>query len=214
MGENSDEFVTIDGIVRTEIRVRSSRFIAEAAPAVDKETALNHLARLTQEFFDATHHCYAYRLGTGESSSGSSDDGEPSGSAGKPIAGSIRKAGMTDLIVVVTRYYGGTKLGTGPLARAYGAAVDRVLQAASRVTRYVRVEMHITFPHPLVSPVMHALERTETTIAETTYDDMIHMRLLVRSSCINDLRAELTNQTGGKLVISPPIVRPSSSPVR
>jgi len=129
---------------RCEIpRIKGSRFLAEAAPVHDAVEAMARVDALRAEFPGATHHCWAWRLGDGRDDYRSSDDGEPGGTAGLPILRQVDGRGLTDVVVVVVRWFGGTKLGTGGLVRAYGAAAAAVLDAAevvkSEATRPLRV---------------------------------------------------------------------------
>ena len=112
-----DEFTTIGLPAGAELKVGGSRFIAEAFPCADRAAAASLVEKAAKTFFDATHHCYAWRFGPGRDQFRSHDDGEPSGSAGKPILAAIDGAGLTDILVVVTRYFGGKKLGAGGLVQ-------------------------------------------------------------------------------------------------
>ena len=109
--------------------------------------------------------------------------------------------GVTDVLVVVTRSFGGTKLGVGGLARAYAGAADAALGAAPRLVRYAMDPLEISFPHSQVSPVMRAISVAEARIIETVYDDAVRIRLEVRRSRTASLRTMLINQTGGKAVL-------------
>ena len=115
----TDFYYTIQQRERTSIKVRGSEFIATVIPVTSKDQALKELESLRSEFWDATHNCFAYRIGKGGLEFRTSDDGEPSGSAGKPILFVLHKYDVSDILMVITRYYGGTKLGVGGLARAY-----------------------------------------------------------------------------------------------
>jgi uncharacterized YigZ family protein len=112
--------------------VQGSRFVATAAAAADRRQAMAFVEEIRKEFFDATHTAFAYRLGPAGADQRAHDDGEPSGTAGKPILTAIERAGVTGVVVTVTRYFGGTKLGTGGLVRAYGGAAAEALAAAER----------------------------------------------------------------------------------
>ncbi len=119
---------TINTRSRIENRVRGSRFIATAIPISSREHVSEAIDDLRKEFWEASHHCYAYQLAPDGSDYRFSDDGEPSGSAGKPILLVLQRAELLDTLIVVTRYFGGTKLGVGGLARAYGEAAADVLE--------------------------------------------------------------------------------------
>jgi uncharacterized YigZ family protein len=147
------------GEARAEIEVLRSRFIASAAPASTVEEAKEFTARIRHEFQDASHHVSAYVVGYGSTLvSHSHDDGEPSGTAGRPALAVIQGSGLGDVVVVVTRYFGGTKLGAGGLVRAYGDAVRAVLEILPRARRVLAHTVRITVGYPL-------FERTRLAIA-------------------------------------------------
>ena len=194
-----DEYITLRDTTRKELKVQGSRFIALAQPVLGKDEAMQAVNTARNELYDASHHCFAYRLGTGESQFRHNDDGEPSGSAGKPILAAIDKGGLTDVIVVVTRYFGGTKLGVGGLVRAYGGAAELALDAAGRITKYTTGRLTIAFPHALISNVMHVIAKTGASISDTFYDEEVHMVLEIRRSKLEELSAFLTDKTSGNL---------------
>lgn len=152
-----DEYLTPAGPGAAETRVRGSTFLALAAPAGGEEEARTVLAAIEKEHFDATHNCSAWRLRGGLWRT--NDAGEPSGSAGAPILAAIDGAGLQDCVVVVTRYFGGTKLGVGGLIRAYGEAAALALEAAPRRRGVPAVRARVRYPYEHTSAVMRALER-------------------------------------------------------
>jgi len=196
-----DSYKTIQRPSRAELKVLGSRFIARAEPVSEKSEAEAILSRLRKEYHDATHHCYAYRLGVAEDRFRANDDGEPSGSAGKPILAAIDHAALTDLLVVVIRYFGGTKLGVGGLARAYGEAASGALQAAEHVVRYSVETLSVVFPHGQIGNVMHALATTGARSGETSYDDRVHLTIEIRKSKVDELKTLLIEKTGGTIQI-------------
>ena len=140
--------------VRIETRVSKSRFIATLGPAFSVDEAKEFVAGLRAEFSDATHNVPAYLVGFGDSQTAHcSDAGEPSGTAGQPALAVLRGSGFGDVAVVVTRYFGGTKLGTGGLVRDYGDAVRQVVQAAPRARRIPTHTVLAAYPYRLVKPV-------------------------------------------------------------
>lgn len=122
-----DSYWTIENSETAEIKIKGSKFISTAFPAPNKEIALQSLEQIRAKHFAATHNCFAYQIGFDGNEFRYSDDGEPSGSSGKPIFMTIKKFEVSDLIVIVTRYFGGTKLGVGGLVRAYSDAAEEVL---------------------------------------------------------------------------------------
>jgi uncharacterized YigZ family protein len=204
MEHSDDAYTVLAAAAHAETKVEGSRFIADALPVEGRDAAGEFLEGVRKKYFDATHHCYAYRLGTTGEQFRAHDDGEPSGSAGKPILAMIDRAGVTDVLVVVTRYFGGTKLGVGGLLRAYGGAADAALRAAPRLVRYAMDPLDISFPHSLVSPVMRAISLAEARIIETIYGDAVRIRLVVRRTRTASLRTMIINLTGGKAVLQDP----------
>jgi uncharacterized YigZ family protein len=195
-----DTYTTIQRRGAAEVKVRGSRFIARAVPVATLVEIDPLLESVRKEYFDATHHCYAYRLGTGREAYRMHDDGEPAGTGGRPILTAIDREGLTDIIVVVTRYFGGTKLGVGGLARAYAEAATGALRHAGRETRYVIAELDLAFSHDVTGAVMHCISQFRARIVETTYDDQVRMRLEIRRSMAGELKDRLVEQTGGKVV--------------
>lgn len=196
-----DHYTTIEAPNRVEIKVRGSRFIASACPVSSREEAEQALAEIRRKFHDATHHCFAYRLGPDGTDFRASDGGEPSGSAGKPILAAIDRGGFSNVLLVVTRYFGGTRLGVGGLARAYGEAAAGVLATATPRLCYAMVTLRASFPHAMVSPVMHAVEKVGAKIEGTEYDEDVHLELSVRASRADELEAALAEGTRGAIRI-------------
>ena len=209
MSSPSDEYKTLQKEVRAESKVQGSRFIATASPSTTKQEAGECIARLRKQYHDATHNCFAFRCGMEGSLYRFNDDGEPGGTAGKPILASIDKYGLTDVCVVVTRYFGGTKLGVGGLIRAYGDAAGLVLASADQVTKYVLESLQVCFPHSHISNVMHVVSRCGARIVETSYDEEVHLVLEIRKSRSEELRALLVNHTSGNISFTP--LKPSVS---
>ncbi len=144
---------------RVELRVSNSRFIATAAPAFSVEEARAFVARIRAEFADATHNVPAYLIGHGQTTvAHCHDDGEPSGTAGRPMLAVLQGSGLGDVVVVVTRYFGGTKLGTGGLVRAYGDAVKEVLAALPRAEKVATVSVMAEIPYALLERARQLVE--------------------------------------------------------
>jgi uncharacterized YigZ family protein len=194
-----DTFDTIRARTRAELKVRGSRFIGTGIPVRTREEANDAIEGIRRQFHDATHNCFAYRLGVGGEERRFNDDGEPSGSAGRPILGALERAALTNLVVIVTRYFGGTKLGVGGLARAYGEATARVIQEAERETRTIVRTVSLVIPHAYVGEVMRAVSRMDARISDTTYDEEVHLELQVRRSKVRQLRAGLVECTAGNI---------------
>jgi uncharacterized YigZ family protein len=179
-------------------KTKGSRFIGEAFPAATEAEAEAHLDAVRKREHAATHWCWAWRLGTEGDAFRYNDDGEPSGSAGAPILRQIDARALTNTVVVVTRYYGGTKLGTGGLVRAYGEAASAALDAARIVECVIRVPVRLRFAYDDTSPAMHTVSRFDTEIAEQHYTDDTELVVHVRRSEAEALRAAFVEALGGR----------------
>jgi uncharacterized YigZ family protein len=198
----SDEFRTIAGESAASTRVEGSRFLAVASPVESREEAEEWILRRRRKFHDATHHCFAYRIGPEGDEVRQSDDGEPSGTGGKPILGAIDRFGLTNLLLIVTRYFGGTKLGTGGLARAYAEAAEEALKSAVVIVRHRTGTLTVVFPHEQTGRVMHVVSRLGAGIEDTAYDEEVHLRIRIRKSMLEELRKELVSATSGNVRVA------------
>ncbi len=193
-----DTFLVLSTAARAEIKVKGSRFIAEAIPVSSQEEVDREIGRIRKRDYDATHHCTAYRLGAESKVFRFNDDGEPAGSAGRPILRQIESRRLTDTLVVVTRYFGGTKLGTGGLVRAYGEAASEALGRAGSETVIRRTHVTVAFAYADTSPAMHTIQQFDVKIESTVYDDETHMRLGVRASEADDFVTKFTDALSGR----------------
>lgn len=158
------------GIHRIELMVSNSRFIAHAAPAPSVAGAKAFLASIRAQMPDATHHVHAFRVGYGNSTiEGMSDDGEPSGTAGPPVMAVVRGSDIGDIIVVVTRYFGGTLLGTGGLVRAYGDSAREVLATLPTIRKIERHLWGVELPYNLYQPIKKLIDQHEGSIEEENF---------------------------------------------
>jgi uncharacterized YigZ family protein len=156
--------------VRTDLRVKNSRFIATAGHADSVEAARTFIEAIRAEFPDATHHVYAYLIGYGATvTEGFTDDGEPPGTAGRPTLAVLRGADLGDVVLVTTRYFGGTKLGTGGLVRAYSDAAKAVLAILPRTERVARRRVRLTMPYSLYERVRQMVADADGHIEEETF---------------------------------------------
>lgn len=155
---------------RVETRAGNSRFIATIGPVFSVEEARGFITRVKAEFADATHNVPAYVIGHGQSTTAHChDDGEPSGTAGRPMLAVLQGSGLGDVAVVVTRYFGGTKLGTGGLVRAYGDAVREVLIALPRAEKVATVTVMAEVPYPLLERARQVVESHGGVILEEVF---------------------------------------------
>lgn len=157
--------------VRAEasLRERGSRFLAYAIPCNDETTAQAALQDLRKQFPDATHHCYAMVLGADGAYRKSSDDGEPAHSAGKPILRAILAAGLTQILVVVVRYFGGTQLGIPGLIQAYGQSAALALEGAGRIEKRIEKAFEFSAPHGKENDIYRLLQTLQARISDTRY---------------------------------------------
>ena len=162
-----------------ESLVKKSRFIARAARVENREQAMAFITAIKKDFPDARHYCWAYVLGDPQASAGAAanDDGEPSGTAGRPILNVIQHKGIGDVIVVVVRYFGGIKLGAGGLVRAYGGAAEAVLSALPLVHRRALVRRRLACDFSLEQPLRHWAARHEASVVNVEYGTVVLLEL-------------------------------------
>lgn len=158
------QYKTIDAPSATEFKDRGSKFLAYAYPIASAEDVKEKIQLLKKEHPKAVHHCYAYRIGTGGLQYRANDDGEPSGSAGKPILGQIDSLGVTNVLVVVVRYFGGSLLGVPGLINAYKTATHDALQQVSLTEKWIEQKTEIQFDYPVMGEVMYLLRQCEASI--------------------------------------------------
>ncbi len=186
-----DSYLTIADRRETEIKIAASRFLSYAIPVPSGDAFMSVLDALRREHYNATHHCFAYRVGYEGDDFRYSDDGEPSGTAGKRILGAIDRRELTDTGIVVVRYFGGTKLGVGGLARAYTDAADEVLDACAIEQRFLTRRLTLTFPYDMTSQVHHVLDMHGVPVADRRYEQsciyVVDVRLSVHARLLRDL---------------------------
>jgi len=196
-------FRTIARPIRHEIeKIKGSRFIALAAPVSSASSALAFVAATSEEFDDATHVCWAYRLGARGDETRSSDAGEPSGSAGRPILQQITSRSLTNTAVAVVRYFGGTKLGVGGLVRAYGRAAAEVLARAEIEDVVITRPVAISYPYSLTSVVDAWLAAERATPRDAAYGEGVRVTVDLPEDRYDAAIAELRERSGGRIEIS------------
>jgi uncharacterized YigZ family protein len=192
-----DIYYTIAKKERTEIKIKGSRFIATASYAESKEQALEFLEQMRSEFFDATHNCFAWRIGASGMQFRASDDGEPSGSAGKPILFSINKYNVSDVVIVVTRYYGGTKLGVGGLARAYSEAAKEVLALCEAKPVHITEPISIFCTYQDISVIKRLVSEYAVTCDEL-YHESIEITANIPKSRSEEFMMQVNKMTNAR----------------
>lgn len=167
-----DTYRIIEAGATATRRVEGSRFLAEALPVDERKEAEDRIEAVRAREPKATHHCSAYRVGPDGEVFHYDDDGEPSGTAGRPILRHIEARSLTNTLVVVTRYFGGTELGTGGLARAYGAVASEVLDRAEIVERVPRVPIRLQYAYDDTAPAERVLAQFDTRVRRSKYTDV------------------------------------------
>ncbi len=193
----SDTYKTIDSESRGLFKDRGSRFIGIAIPVTSQEEIKSRLAELKKEYHDARHHCFAWVLSPDRQAWRVNDDGEPSGTAGKPILGQINSRELTNVMVVVIRYFGGTLLGVGGLINAYRTAAADALDNADIVERHIVERWHISFPYAAMNDVMKVLK--EESCGQTDHlftGNNVAMEITFRHSASEQVTGRLTRITG------------------
>jgi len=177
-----DSYRTIALPSTGEFKDRGSKFIAYAWPVRTEEEALRHLEALRKEHFKARHHCFAWRFEPDGNRFRANDDGEPSGTAGRPILGQIDSFRLTYVLVVVVRYFGGTLLGTSGLINAYREAAADALRAAAIEEKIVSDHFALHFDYALMPNVMNAVKKLGLEILKEEYGDAGHLDIAIRQS--------------------------------
>ena len=193
----SDIYYTISNEARAEIKIKGSRFIASANSVASTEQTLEFLNGIRAEFYNATHNCFAYQIGKEGKEYRTSDDGEPSGSAGKPILFAIKKFDLSDIIVVVTRYFGGTKLGVGGLVRAYSDATEAVLQTSEKKPVHLTKKVAIKCSYGELSTVKRLLDSMAVSFQEK-YTDSVSITALIHFSEAEDFVKAVISNTNAR----------------
>jgi len=166
----SDSFLTIKSESEGLFKDKGSKFIAKAFPVENEHQLKEILEKLRKEYYDARHHCYAYRFDPEEEQYRSNDDGEPSGTAGKPILNQLLSRELINVLVVVVRYFGGTKLGVSGLINAYKSATNDALENAKIVKRFIYREIEVRFEYPFMNSVMRLVKEENINILEQNFD--------------------------------------------
>lgn len=190
---------TVYKVGEGEIVEKKSRFIAEVYPVTGEEEAFAHLEEVKKRYWDARHHCWAYVIGRNPGQERMSDDGEPAGTAGKPILEVIRGRQLTDVFIVVTRYFGGTLLGTGGLVRAYTSAAAEALAHTEIITRIHGFKLKITTDYTGLGKIQYILGQRGLAVLDTSYTDRVEITALVPDGEKGALTKALMEGTNGQV---------------
>ena len=181
--EQKDEFLTItDTPAEGFYSEKRSKFLAFAFHVTSEEEVKQYVAEFRKKYYDARHVCWAYMLGADRTDFRANDDGEPSSTAGKPILGQINKNELTDILIIVVRYYGGVNLGTSGLIVAYRTAAAEAIANAEIVSQFVEEKVVFDFPYIMMNDVMKIIKDMSPRIISQTYDNTCEMKLSIRKS--------------------------------
>ena len=169
-----DTYLTVKGSAQAQFVEQRSRFISFLWHVTTSDEVKERIAALQKEFYDARHICYAYMLGAERTDWRANDNGEPSGTAGKPILGQINSAGLTDVLIAVVRYFGGVKLGTSGLTEAYRLGAAQVIEKAEIVTAYVERDVTVLFTYNMMNVVMKAAKDMDVQIGAQDWGSFNH----------------------------------------
>jgi uncharacterized YigZ family protein len=192
MEDVKDSYLSIAGESRGIYREKASKFMSVAMPVTSEEEVKSNLDEIRKAYHDANHHCYAYRLGMENQAYRSNDDGEPAGSAGKPIYGQILSMGLSDVLVVVTRYFGGTKLGIPGLIHAYRTAAREALVQAMIIEKTIQVQFKVTFDYNIMNEIMRILKEEGVKINQQSAAERCEIDFQIRKSLAEKLNNRFT----------------------
>jgi uncharacterized YigZ family protein len=198
--KSSDEYLTIKDLTRSKLKIKDSVFIATAVSISSEKETKEWIKRISKEFFDATHHCFAYKIRMDPNEIVKySDAGEPRGAAGSRILSAIESEKLTNILVVVTRYFGGTKLGTGGLSLAYRRSAQRVLNDCEKIRKFATVGFSLQFPIIRTNKVNQTLNRFDCEISDKSFGEIVTMKAEIRKGDLEKLKTALLESTNGQI---------------
>ncbi|MBF2465859.1 YigZ family protein [Listeria welshimeri] len=197
-----DHYLTIQSDGKHEIIIEKSRFICHIMRVTTESEAQTFIQTIKKEHRDATHNCSAYIIGENDQFQKAHDDGEPSGTAGVPILEVLKKKKLKNIAVVVTRYFGGTKLGAGGLVRAYGSAVSETIQTIGIVECTLATIIKCSFAYSLVGKIENALEQKNYQINDKEFTDKVVFHVFVDNDDIPHFRKWITEMANGQLELT------------
>ncbi len=192
------KYKTIEGRAEAFYEIQKSRFITHVLHVETEDEARAFVQQVKKQYFDARHNCSAWVLGETGSLQKSNDDGEPGGTAGNPILESIRKKGLTNVAVVVTRYFGGIKLGAGGLIRAYGHSAVLGLEASTVVVMTPLCRIKVTVDYDLLASLEYWIRQKGIATEETSYAEQVELQLLLPPESRDNMMAEVVDLTSGR----------------
>ena len=209
-----DTYLTVARLSEGLYKEKMSKFISFAIPVSTLDEVKETIARYQKEYYDARHVCWAYMLGHARTEFRANDNGEPSGTAGKPILGQINSFGLTDVLIVVVRYFGGIKLGTSGLIEAYRAAAADAIRENEIVERLVEDDIRILFEYPFMNDVMRIVKEEGPTVLSQYFELDCEMTLRQRRSLMSRLRERLSKVESLRIFVIPSEAgRPTRNPL-
>lgn len=186
-----DQYKTINNIGEGTYSEKRSKFLAFTHHVTSTDEVKDIVQTYRKKYYDARHVCYAYVLGPDGSEFRANDDGEPSSTAGKPILGQIHSNELTDILIIVVRYYGGVNLGTSGLIVAYRTAAAEAIADSDIIEKFVEEEITYSFPYVMMNDVMRIIKEMNPRIVSQTYDNTCEIKLSIRQSMAAQLKAKL-----------------------
>jgi len=201
MKEITDFYKTIEKPSEGQYKEKGSKFMAFAFPVNSEEKIKDHIQFLKKKYFDASHYCYAYALGLNREKSRMSDDREPSGTGGKPIFGQIISFGLTNIVILVVRYFGGSLLGKSGLSKAYRQAAGDALRNATIIEETLNSFFKISFDYKVMNQIMHLLKKEKISPLNHQFNQNCSMAIPIRNSRIEKIKTKLEKIDSVKIEI-------------
>lgn len=192
------QYLTVKADGTHEINIQKSRFIAHIKRAETEEEAQAFIQEIKKEHWNATHNCSAYMIGENDQIQKANDDGEPSGTAGVPMLEVLKKRKLKDTVVVVTRYFGGIKLGAGGLIRAYGRAVSEGIDAVGTVERTLMTVMHVKADYTWLGKLENEIRSSDYQLKDIHYSELVEIEVYVKKDKMNEFQEWITELTNGQ----------------
>lgn len=196
-----NEYLTVQGYGEATYIIQRSRFLTYITPVETEEEAAAFISRIRKKHYDATHNCAAYTIGLNDDIQKADDDGEPSGTAGRPMLEVLKNRGLKNTCVVVTRYFGGIKLGAGGLVRAYGKAVTEGIDAAGIYRMMLYGKWHVEISYELLGTIENQLRTGGYHIADKQFTDVVVLTICAPKTAGERLVSELTDWSGGRAIV-------------
>lgn len=198
----NSKYLTIQQSTVAEYEINKSRFIAYLERIATENEAIEFIGKIKKKHWDARHNCSAYIIGEKANFQKADDDGEPSGTAGKPMLEVLKKNGLTDVVVVVTRYFGGIKLGAGGLIRAYGTSVTNAISATQIVEKVLFSRLAVTIDYTLLGTLENNLHLSEYIIESKEFTDKVTLNILVPKTTVSSVKEAIINWTSSHCSIT------------